>query len=170
MMEKLKKLFAKLKKSDYLLLFVAFIGCVVFVCLLFVNDDNAKKASGDFSDYCNSLENRLEKVLSKIDGCGDVSVAITYSSGSETVYAYETQSKTTNGVTTQENKIVTIGGNPLVIKENSPNIIGVVIVADGGGDAVIRLQLKQAVVTLLNVDASNVQVFSSKGNGGTKND
>lgn len=167
-MTKIKSLWKKFWQSDYKLLVVAGIALVILLVITFGKSDKATSDDG-FYNYCQSLESKTESVLGKIEGAGKVSVAITYDSGGETVYAYETQSKTQGGVTSEESKIVTIGGNPLVIKEKLPNIVGVVIVADGGSDAFVRVQLKQAVVTLLGVDVGNVQVFSSK-NGGTKND
>ena len=55
-------------------------------------------------------------MLSGIEGAGKVSVMITYESSVNKVYAYETTSKTSGGVTTVSEEIVYTSGKPLLIK------------------------------------------------------
>ena len=42
------------------------------------------------------------------------------------------------------------------------NVVGVVVVAEGANDPIIRFKIVEVVVTLLDVDSSNVQVFTYK--------
>ncbi|HYE09682.1 MAG TPA: stage III sporulation protein AG, partial [Patescibacteria group bacterium] len=50
---------------------------------------------------------------------------------------------------------------PLVLKEVNPDIKGVIIVAEGAKDPKVKLQLTEAVQTVLDVPAYRVSVFES---------
>ena len=80
------------------------------------------------ADDASAEEVRLARVLSAIEGAGQVDVAI-----------YHTQT------------------------EGASVPCGAVVVADGAGDMAVRLRLSRAVVTLLGVDASRVEVFQREG-------
>lgn len=122
-----------------------------------------------------SLEEKLQDTLSKIAGAGRVQVMITYESSAEIVPAIseDTQTSTTtdesgNGsrITSTENKqseVVTVNGSDgikaLVIKENSPPVKGVIVVAQGADDIGVRLSLLSAVQTILNISPDQVDVY-----------
>ena len=50
---------------------------------------------------------------------------------------------------------------PLVLKEINPEIKGVIIVAEGANDPRVKLQLTEAVQTVLDVPAYRVSIFES---------
>jgi len=125
-----------------------------------------------------SIEEKLAATLSQIEGAGDVEVMITYESTSEIVPAFsvdkqtttitdnrETGTSTTNTENTQS-EVVTVGGSggssALVLKEISPKIRGVIVVAEGADDITVRLNLLNAVQTLLNVGPRQVDVYKMK--------
>ena len=123
------------------------------------------------------IEKEIEGILSKIDGAGKVDAMVTYISGKEVVPAYDTKKnengtdeKDTSGGTRNirqndfESKIAyeeTQGGSrkPVVLKEMLPEVKGVVIVADGAGDAQVKESLSRAVQVLLDVPIHRIQVF-----------
>ncbi|MBQ2894893.1 MAG: stage III sporulation protein AG, partial [Clostridia bacterium] len=76
------------------------------------------------------------------------------------VYAYETTTKQDGGVVVQTSSLITLKGEPLLVQTLTPQILGVVVVADGASDPLVRYKIKQAVVTLLDIDICCVQVFS----------
>ena len=98
-------------------------------------------------------------VVENIEGCGKVAVAISHDAYEEKVYAYE---KDKNPDGTEISTVVLVKGEPLVIKTLPPNILGVVIVAEGADNPIIKMKIKEVVVTLLDVDVSKVQVFTHK--------
>lgn len=119
---------------------------------------------------------RLQETLSAIEGAGRVEVMITYESTAEIVPAYsvdkqtstmtdegEDGKSTTNSENTQS-EIVTIGGSngsePLVLKENSPKIKGVIVVAEGADNIGVRLNLLEAVQTILDIRPNQVNVYN----------
>ncbi|HEX3074880.1 MAG TPA: hypothetical protein VHP30_14800 [Ignavibacteriales bacterium] len=121
------------------------------------------------------LEAKLEQILSSIEGAGRVDVCITYESSPEIVPAISENkqiSSTTdageNGTSmintenTQSN-VVTINGSSgtsaLVLREDSPKVMGVIVVAEGADDIGVRLNLLEAVQTVLNVSPDRVDVY-----------
>ena len=122
-----------------------------------------------------SIEEKLQDTLSKIEGAGQVQVMITYESSSEIVPAIsvDTQTSTTTdesedgtSKTNTENtqsEIVTVngseGGNALVLKEKSPPVKGVIVVAQGADDIRVKLSLLSAVETILNISPDQVDVY-----------
>ena len=108
------------------------------------------------------MEHKICSVVQNIAGCGKATVAISYSSNEENVYAYETTTTTSNGVTKQTSSIVSVKGQPLVTKTLPPKILGVVVVAEGADNPVVKLKIVEVVVTLLDVQQKDVQVFTYK--------
>ena len=127
-----------------------------------------------------SLQKGLESILALIEGAGKVNVMITYSTSNEIIPA--TDIKRTDNETSEkdngggnrdikqyelESKIVyeeAPGGTkkPIVTKELKPQVRGVVIVADGAGDTVVRDNLTRAAQALLDVPIHKVQVYMRK--------
>ncbi len=118
---------------------------------------------------------QLKNTLSAIEGAGRVEVMITYESSAElvpaisidkqsstTVNESEDGKSTTNSENTQS-EVVTIGGTSgeeaLVLKENNPEIKGVIVVAEGADDIEVRLNLLSAVQTILDVSPDKVNVY-----------
>lgn len=122
-----------------------------------------------------SVEQKLQETLSKIEGAGKVQVMITYESSAEIVPAIsvDTQTSTTTdesedgtSKTNTENtqsEIVTMNGTDgsgaLVLKENSPPVKGVIVVAQGADDIGVKLSLLNAVETILNISPDQVDVY-----------
>lgn len=133
----------------------------VLILLLFSGQKTTKQTTANLS-YIEQMESKLVVVLEKIDGCGQVSVAISYKSNDEKVYAYETQTNNKNGVISTISSIITVKGEPLVLKNLPPEILGVVVVAEGADSPLVKLKIVQAVQTLLGVETNNIQVFTYK--------
>lgn len=135
----------------------------------------AAETGGRSEEYVTYLENKLEEVLSQMDGVGRVEVMITVSDGGESVVEKDRASTAT---TTTEND--SAGGSrtiseqnaeeqtiyvetenetyPYVQKENLPTVIGVVVVAEGGGNSTVISDISEAVEALLPVEAHRIKV------------
>lgn len=131
-------------------------------------------------DYRTELENKTKEILSKVEGAGNVDVMITFNSGSETVFAQENKKSTSEteenasegdrrGIVseTEENSIVTVNNSdgstsPVIIKEMTAEIAGIVIVAEGGDSIVVKDSLIRAAQALFSVPANKVEVFKMK--------
>lgn len=123
-----------------------------------------------------SLENKLEQILSKIQGVGEVRVCINYSETSEVVAMYNENSKTSN---TEEND--TSGGTrkiqendsqkeivykeengkkvPITQKIIKPKIEGAIIIAKGANSMDTKTNIIQAVEAVTGLATHKIQVF-----------
>ena len=176
-LKKLHGLNAK-KKTQYLavLLVVAIILAIYFSSLdtsgTKKTDDKAEAgAPAETISSDTEMEDRLKRVLSKVDGVGDVDVIINYESTAERIPAFsedrqisKSDSQDTSSETTSEKSdIATVQGNgaseALIVKENQPEVRGVIVVAQGAEDISVRMNLLNAVTTLLNVSADKVEIL-----------
>ncbi|MGI6554042.1 MAG: stage III sporulation protein AG [Bacillota bacterium] len=125
------------------------------------------------------MENRLEAILSTIEGVGSVSVSITLENGPEYIYAVneninesKIEEKDNSGghrittETTNSDQMVLAqpadmggGQQPVVVKEIKPKIAGVLVAAEGADNAETRINLSRAVQTVLNIPAHKVSVL-----------
>ena len=117
------------------------------------------------------LENRLKNILSKVEGAGNVDVMITYKNDKELVVAQNTeeeQEEDTNKIRQNlKSDYVIIESEdgsyePLVLKEISPSIEGVLIVAEGGDNIIVKNGLLKAAESLLNVPSHKIEILKMK--------
>lgn len=128
------------------------------------------------SEDDNQLEGKLETILEKIEGVGNVKVFINYSESSETVAMYNENSKTSTTEETDKSggtrKIEQIDsdkeviyqevdGNktPIVQKKIQPKIEGAIITAKGASNPTIKTNIIQAVEAATGLATHKIQVF-----------
>jgi len=121
-------------------------------------------------------ENRLKQILSSIKGAGRVDVMITYKTGKELIPAMntvesviETEEKDSSGgirkvsqtdINSQPVSMNTSDGTqPLITREIHPEVLGVIVIAEGAEDIHVRMELQKAVQTVLGVSANQVEIF-----------
>ena len=124
-----------------------------------------------------SLEERLEDILSKIEGVGSVKVFINYSESSETVAMYNENSKKSTteetdksgGVrkveqTDSQKEVIYQEQNgtktPIVQKTVEPKIEGAIITAKGANDINVKTSIIQAVEAATGLATHKIQVFT----------
>ena len=169
------KLFQKLKSIKHIEIILAVIlGAVVLLIYLSTFNSNSKKTTSlsatSTTEYASMLETKLEKIIAKIDGVGNVSVMITLSSGPEYVYATDEEIQTnkneSNGTITSTtistSNPVIISNEMVVIKEIMPSVGGVVVVAGGAGNTKVKLEIIKTVQALVNVPQANIEVLIGK--------
>ena len=124
----------------------------------------------------NGLESKLEKILSKIQGVGEVQVCINYQESAEVVAMYNENSKTssteetdTSGGTRKIEEIDT--QKDIIYKENNgektpitkkviqPKIEGAIITAKGANNAETKTNIIQAVEAVTGLATHKIQVF-----------
>ncbi len=182
-----KKYFSKLSSIGKvkMLLLIAVLAVVVILSTNFVDSSTtqtivSEKSSDKTSsyyvssiDYCKEIEEKLENVLSNLNGLGNVEVMITLDSSLELVFAESIEEKTNSSLQTGStgSYIVEVsspiiietssGDEPLVVKEILPKIKGVLIVCSEMQNVASKLNIIQAVQSLLGINVSNIQVLSS---------
>ena len=165
----IKKFFAKIKSVKNIELYLALLFAIIAVVVIFVvtsggsTKTSAQVAdSANFNEYIAAMENKLTSVIGKMDGVKNVSVAISASSLEQTEYAYDRETTVVGDKQTVTEKVVIVSGKPLVTRTLPPEIYGVVVVADGADDPIVKYKIIQVVVTLLDTSADKVQVFTYK--------
>ncbi len=113
------------------------------------------------------LSERLEKILSQVEGAGRVKVLISYSQSGEKILAYdsEEENKIEEGrdETNVRNQVVYDSSKtPFVLKEYMPTPEGVIIVAQGGDNEAVKKQLISGTVALLSIDEHKIEVLKMK--------
>lgn len=162
--ERIKKIVSK--KNNLTIIIILIIGVAL---MLFSSSGTQIKKSGRTPDV-QSDEERLEEILSDIDGAGKVSVMITYYGTGEKSLAYEITESSSNtsrdGFGENENSIdkkaVLSNGEPLITEESYPKVKGVVVTAEGADDAAVRLKLLKAVSTVMDVGEHRVCIYSKR--------
>ena len=138
-----------------------------------------EKDDGDGS-YTQEVENRLEALLSSMDGVGEVKVMVTLSSSMEQVvekdvpYSMDTTKETDSAggsrdVVNSKQEETTVyvtdqAGNktPYISKTLEPAIEGVTVVAQGGGNAVVQKNITDVIQALFGIEAHKIKVVKMK--------
>ncbi len=141
---------------------LAFLVLGIFFYSIFIEKTPENHNLTDVENYVEYLEDKLENTLKKVEGVGDVSVVITVSSGKETVLASTIKTSNENGVLITEESPVIINGKTVVLKENYPEITGVLIVAGGGNDIGVKYRLQTATASLLKIGIDKIEILSMK--------
>lgn len=155
-----KETFRKLiKNKNNQILFIIIIIGVVFM-LISGGDGKKEKIKETVAP---DEETRLEEILSDIEGAGKVSVMITYYSTNEKDIAYETKTNTASreeqAEESEDKKAVMTGSEPMVVREIYPRAKGVIVTADGGGDAAVRQAISEAVTAVTEVPAHRIRIY-----------
>ena len=137
---------------------------------------NVTEENTDEIEDTNNLEEKLEEILSKIQGVGEVKVCVNYSESSEVVAMFDENSSTSTteetdtegGVRkieqTETNKNVIYEENdgkktPITTKVIKPKIEGAIITAKGANNAAVKTNIIQAVEALTGLATHKIQVF-----------
>ena len=163
---RIKNLIRKIK-TDGKTRLISIIACIVALLLIIganaiSRSDKSETVSDPVSEYVYSLERKLESLLSKVDGAGKVSVAISVESGMETVLAMTTTTKETSAGREIISTPVMVNGKTVVLKEKYPEITGVLIIAEGAGSISVYTKVQQAAVSLLNVKVGQIEILTMK--------
>ncbi|WOO36187.1 hypothetical protein R2R35_20680 [Anaerocolumna sp. AGMB13020] len=127
--------------------------------------------------YVTDLEERLKNVLMKVEGIGAVEVMITLKGSkeeiilkdeantNESVNEADGEGGSRNSTKTEQNDttIMVEGSDgvarPYILKEIEPELEGILIIAQGGGSAVIQSEIIEAVQVLFGVPSHKVKVM-----------
>ena len=110
------------------------------------------------------LEDKLVSILSEVKGAGTVTVALTFEQGAEYVYAEENNEKQSPDQSETSTSLAQINDSPVLIKQRLPEVKGVVIVAEGAGDALVKERLYQATKSLLGLSTSQIAIIEGNVN------
>ena len=138
MIEKFKNFAKKCKNIKGFEIICALVIAVIAIGIYFsVNAVNTRREdSPTVSAGDGKIVTSIKNLLSQIDGVGECDVLVTY--------------KPTDGENTVDGMDAT------------DNVQGVVVVAQGGQDVLVRIKIINALCTLLNIQADDIQIFEKK--------
>ena len=134
---------------------------------------------GKEGSYEAQLEARIKDILKSVEGVGKVDVMVVLKSSSEKVVRVDrststntTQERDSGGgardVTSsqmEENTVLagsgtgTGGNSPIIEKEISPEISGIIISAEGGGSGAVKTEISQAMEALFGLPPHKIKVL-----------
>jgi stage III sporulation protein AG len=161
----------------------------------FIKQGNNKKAdnsiiapntykTSDPQTYEEKLEKRLEKEFANIDGVGKIEVIIMLKTSGEIVInkdipnsktqsdEVDSEGGTRQSIQTDSREATVLINNsdgstkPIILKELEPEISGVVIIAEGGDDILVKKNLINAAKVLLDVPMHKIEVMKMVQNKG----
>lgn len=158
----IREFWEKIKKIKHIEIYAAIILCVAALVVFFADFGGKTTTVVTEENWEEQILSNVTEIVSNIEGVGKVSIAITYDSGLVNEYLYETKTETNSGSTTSTSEIVSYKGEPIVLRELYPAIKGVVVVAEGGDKTEVKYKIIKALVTLLGIDGSQIEVFGYK--------
>lgn len=172
----------KIKKEQ--LLTGVLLGVLLLVLVIPVPKEKGEEemevsvSSGDHEKIgTDSVETQLKEILQKISGVGQTEVFITYrDKGKVIVEKDETVSeelveeadssggtRTTNTRCNEKQTVYGTGEIPYVVQELSPTVEGVLIVAQGAGNDVVKKQIQDTIVALFGLDTHKISIMKMEG-------
>ena len=114
-----------------------------------------------------SLEQRLEAILSGIEGAGQVRVLLTEKAGRETLYQTDSRSQTDQDSSDRSDDTVLVEDaerveTGLVRQVLEPEYRGAVILCQGADSASVRLAVVEAVSCVTGLGADQISVLKMK--------
>lgn len=121
--------------------------------------DTQKAAASTVSQYQTQLEQQLEGLISQLQGAGRTTVMVTLTTGEETVYAVDTQ---TGELQQQETHVLLQDGSALAETTYLPQVCGVAVLCEGGGDVRIAARITELLHSLLDLPTNRICVEQRK--------
>lgn len=139
------------------------------------NDTNT--TSYNANTYITEMENKLVGILKKVSGIGEVKVMITLKASEKQVALKDTPStqeslnevdgeggsRTESNVTREESTVMVTDENgelaPYIIQKIQPEVEGILVIAEGGEDFNVILNIMEAAEVLFDVPANKVKVM-----------
>ena len=118
------------KRNNRLMAVIFIIGIAILVVSCLLPDG---KDGGGAAQYAGE-EERLSEILSEIEGAGRISVMITYESAAERSFSASA-------------------------RDAYPKVRGVIVVADGAADPVVRQELAAAAIAVTGAGANRVCIY-----------
>lgn len=188
----------KVLKKENMIVFVL-LGILLLVITIPIDGDSAKEKTKEKKEdtnkedltvydtqidenleYCLQLEQRIEELLSNMDGVGEVQAMVTLVTSKELIVEKD-EPVTRNTITESDGAGGTRSTNessfdyetiyetdgegnkiPYVIKQIEPEIQGITVVAQGGGNAIVQKNISEVLEALFHLDAHKIKVVKMK--------
>lgn len=161
--EKIADIFKKYKYAVIILLFG------VLLMLLPINGKTPSNSNTPIPTMESevSLEERLSKLLSLVEGAGEVKVILTVSAGEEVIYQTNTDNIDNDTSFTDRSNTVTVTDSDrnqsgLVRQVKSEIYMGAIVICNGANDPTVRLAIVEAVSRATGLGTNCISVLKMK--------
>lgn len=158
--ERLRGLLSDEKKRINLVVGIGVAGLLLLACSEWLPTVQEKTPSQPVQvpaeqDYALEMETRLETLLAQMESVGRVKVMVTLENGEENVYATDSEKAADGAMTTNH---VLLGKEGLLETVQTPQVLGVAVVCDGGADAGVQNRISTLVAALTGVGIHHITV------------
>lgn len=121
-----------------------------------------EQAVSDICAYIQTLEQKIADLCTRVQGVGEVTVAVSLEGDFTYVYATNIQTEQKEGGSKQQSSYVIVGSgsseSPVLITRTYPRISGIGIVCRGGGDAYIRRELIALLEAAYGISSNHIYI------------
>lgn len=137
-MDKLNGIIKNIKgdKKRLSLVLIALVGALLILLSLGGDKREGKTEEQSLDEYKEGLERELSELCSSVEGAGRCKVSVSFSEGEKTEY------RGTNKIST-----------------TPPRVLGITVIAEGGGSAEVRSALTEALTAMFDIGANRVAVL-----------
>lgn len=163
------------KKPNMIIIWIIIAGIIILAFGDFGTEKEEETADTEVNIHTEIYEKnqaeRLEKILKRINGAGEVSVFISIEGGGEKILARDNKSKISReedaesaiNYDEENESVVVMSGKgssdePYVVEEKTPQVGGVLVVAKGAADEKVRLEIYEAVKAVYGISAHRIRV------------
>ncbi len=173
------KMMSDKTKLDKKIVIIALVG-IMGIALLIISEilpsqepealESEPTQDTSYTEYAQNIEEKLQNIISSIQGAGKTQVMVTLDCSDENVYA--TQSKRVDGENSSsyENSIIIVENdgeeNGVLLKVIEPEIRGVAIVCDGGNSPQVKQSIIDTVTAVLGISSARVNIATMKTDNG----
>lgn len=146
-------------------------------------EPGSAEALSETEAYMQAMEEKVEKLLSRMEGAGEVKVILTWKTSVERIVEKDVSTvrsntaeedsnggtRTVNDLDSGETTVLSTQGSnaePYVVKTISPTVEGVLVLAQGAGAGTVSSNLSDAVQVLFGIGAHQVKVVRMAGEDG----
>lgn len=148
---------------------ICFIVGLLGILLIFASEavktdkTDKKEVNTDTLSYTDELEEKLENLISSVEGAGKTNVLLTLEETEEYVFAQDTSSsiKQDSQNNTQKEYVIVDDGKGkggLLIKTVKPKVRGVAIVCEGGDDPLVQQRIYSCVSASLGISTARISI------------
>jgi stage III sporulation protein AG len=137
------------------------IACALLGAVLLLFGDSSKNEpmiiegeSGDLAVYGKEVEAKILELCSRVEGVKNVSVAVSFESGFEYIYATDGDKTLTVGSGSSESAVR--------VTEKPPTISGIGIVCTGGGDPRIQQKLINLLSAAYGISSNKIYITEAQ--------
>lgn len=183
--EEEKGLISRFLKNDKVLKIIVFIGlagiALIFVSSMFTPNDNAvpeediTQSSDTLSQYRQDLCDELGNMIASIDGAGKTKIMLTMEQTTQNVYASDKdvqqketsqkndKSENADKQSTEKESYVIVrqsdgSEKALTVSQIMPTVKGVLVICEGGENALVRQRITEAVSAILDISSAHICV------------